>query len=226
MISEDMLHSAACRASEIYVSHLEAGYDPEHPHEFTPEFEKKIRRLERKANHPFFYQTLRRVASIVLAILIAGGTWFTVDAEAKTAFIGWVKEIYESYFVYHFDGGAEDNADQADYRPTYLPEGYEEFYADKTSGTTTVAYANEEGYIIQLCYARNSSEADWFIQSDKIESRDTLVHGNRAEFLLSRDPAVSNAILWTNEDNTSFYLAAFLGEEDLIKVAESIQIKS
>ena len=102
-----MLRSAAEKSCEIYVNRLEAGYDPKTQHKFSPEFEKKIKKLERKANHPIVYRSLQRIASIILVCLIACSAWLTVDAEARAAFFGWVKEIYETYFVYRFEGSAD-----------------------------------------------------------------------------------------------------------------------
>ena len=43
MITEEMLRAAAARSSEIYTEWLEKGYDPQNRHEFSPEFEKRIR---------------------------------------------------------------------------------------------------------------------------------------------------------------------------------------
>ena len=45
MITEEMLRKAAARSCEIYVAHLEKGYDPQTQHEFSPEFEKRIQDL-------------------------------------------------------------------------------------------------------------------------------------------------------------------------------------
>lgn len=73
MITEEMLCAAAARSCEIYVSYLERGYTPENQHEFSLQFEKKIKKLKRKADHPVFYHATKRIASIVLAILITGG---------------------------------------------------------------------------------------------------------------------------------------------------------
>ena len=46
MITEKMLRKAAARSCEIYVMHLEKGYDPQNRHEFSPEFEKFIQDLK------------------------------------------------------------------------------------------------------------------------------------------------------------------------------------
>lgn len=103
MITEEMLCAAAARSCEIYVSYLERGYTPENQHEFSLQFEKKIKKLKRKADHPVFYHATKRIASIVLAILITGGVWITVDAEARAAFVGWVKEVYEMRLIFRMN---------------------------------------------------------------------------------------------------------------------------
>ena len=104
MITEEMLREAAEKASEALAAYYERDYDPDKPLEIPSEFEKKIERLKRRAKHPVFYKTMHRVASIVLVILITGSAWITVDAEARAAVVGWVKEIYETYFVFRHDG--------------------------------------------------------------------------------------------------------------------------
>lgn len=225
MISENSLRVAAARASELYVARLERGYDPTNQHPFSAEFEKKIKKLKRKADHPFIYRTMQRVASIALAILIAGGAYLTVNVEARAAFFGWVKEIYETYFVYRFEEPSSTGKDPASFRPTWLPEGYTEFYVDDTEGTTVIVYADENGHMLKLSYAHNPNETDWFIKTEQVDITPAMVNDNPAELLISSDPETANAILWTTSDNTAFYLSAFLDESDLIKVAESIQIE-
>lgn len=59
MITEEMLCAAAARSCEIYVSYLERGYTPENQHEFSLQFEKKIKKLKRKADHPVFYHATK-----------------------------------------------------------------------------------------------------------------------------------------------------------------------
>lgn len=118
MITDEMLRIAAARSCEIYVAYLERGYDPENQHEFSPQFEKNIKKLKRKADHPVFYHTTKRIASIVLAILISGGVWLAVDVEARVAFVGWIKEIYETYMVYIFEDETPATDKDVDYRPT------------------------------------------------------------------------------------------------------------
>ena len=224
MITEEMLCAAAARSCEIYVAYLERGYDPENQHEFSLQFEKKIKKLKRKADHPVFYHTTKRIASIVLAILISGGVWLAVDIEARAAFFGWIKEVYESYFVYRFEDDAVSNINPSSYRPTWLPSGYTEFYVDETDNTVAIVYADEEGRMLKLNYIQNPNETDWFVKTEQVEIESATINGKPAELFISKDSETANAIIWTSDDNTAFYLSAFLSKADLIKVAESVQV--
>ena len=64
MITEEMLRKAAARSCEIYVAHLEEGYDPQNQHEFSPEFEKRIQDLKngKKPGHlNVFHRFIKRL---------------------------------------------------------------------------------------------------------------------------------------------------------------------
>ena len=67
MIPDSMLRGAAEKSCEIYVSRLEAGYDPKAQHKFSPEFEKKIKKLRISftaayhIDHPCLPDRLRRM---------------------------------------------------------------------------------------------------------------------------------------------------------------------
>lgn len=223
MISDSMLRSAAKKSCEIYVNQLESGYDPKTQHEFSPEFEKKIKRLRRKANHPIVYRSLQRIASIILVCLIACSAWLTVDAEARSAFFGWVKEIYETYFVYRFEGNADYSESSVAYRPTWLPEGYTEFYVDDIDATTVVSYQNTDGLLLTFRYTHNPNETDWFIDATHAVIKETTVNGYPAEILLADNITTASVIAWTDEQDSAFYVSGFLSESELIKIAENIQ---
>lgn len=223
MISDSMLRSAAKKSCEIYVNQLESGYDPKTQHEFSPEFEKKIKRLRRKANHPIVYRSLQRIALIILVCLIACGAWLTVDAEARATFFGWIKEIYETYFVYHFEGDADYSESSVAYRPTWLPEGYTEFYVNEAQSTTVVLYQNEDGFLLTFQYTHNPNETDWFIDAEQAVIKKTSMNGYPAEILMTDNTTTASLIAWTDEQDSAFYVSAFLSESELIRIAESVQ---
>lgn len=106
MITDERLRAAAEKSSDLYLCCMEEGYDAIPPHEFSEPFERKIRKLKKRADHPYFYKMMHKVAVIILAVLIGGSAWLAVDTEARASFFGWVKEVYEELFIYHFEDGA------------------------------------------------------------------------------------------------------------------------
>ena len=50
-----------------------------------------------------------------------------------------------------------------------------------------------------------------------------IVNGFPGELLISHNPETAGGILWTDDNNTAFYISAFLDNEELIKLAESVE---
>ena len=92
MITDAQLRKATEKSSDLYLRYVEQDYNSTPSHEFSASFEKKIRKLRKRADHPYFYKTLHKAAAVILAILISGSAWLAVDTEARAAFFGWVKE--------------------------------------------------------------------------------------------------------------------------------------
>ena len=225
MITDEMLREAARESLEDYVNSLERDYDPEHPHQFSKEFEKKIERLKRRANHPVFYKTMQRVASVVLAILIGGGAWLTVDVEARATFFGWVKEVYETFFVYRFSGDADMSTKASNYEPNWIPDGYSKSRETDTGSRITIFYHNDAGQALRIHYVYDPDETNSFVDAVDGEIEKVSVGEYSADLILIEDPAVANGLMWTDINNCAFYISAFLDEADLIRVANSIYEK-
>ena len=225
MITDEMLRAAAARSCEIYVAHLEKGFDPEKKHEFSPEFLRKIERLKRRAKHPVFYKTMRRVASIALAILITGGAWITVDAEARAAFVGWVKEVYGTFFVYRYSDSGEvtEEAEAQTYRPEWIPDGYAEIYADDASEGGSVLYENADGKYLQFFYVVKPNESNLFVENTDAVKYPITVNDQPGDYIKSNNPEMPDSIIWANERDHLFYVAGYLTENELVRLAESIK---
>lgn len=76
---------AAAEADQAIRDSLPAPAECEH--EFSPLFQRKMRRTFRKAKHPVIYKLPKYAACFVLAVALVSGTWLTVDAEARAAFL-------------------------------------------------------------------------------------------------------------------------------------------
>ena len=223
MITDEMLCMAAARSSEIYVDQLQLNYDAKHRHAFSLRFEKRIKKLKRRADHPVRHRVWQRVAAILLVILISLSTWLAVDTEARETVAGWIKEVYEVFFVYRFSGGPNPDISPKDYQLTWIPEGYSEFSTYEISGTIFIVYANETGEMLKFRYAHNPEQIDWFLDVPNTEKTNVMIKGCQADLFISNNSDTSNGVFWITFDDTAFFVSAFLPETDLVKIAESVQ---
>lgn len=84
-------------------------------------------------------------------------------------------------------------------------------------------YKDSKGRFLKFKYAHNADEQFWLFDVTYSELTPTKVNGIDADFLLSHDENTANSVLWVLPDNTAFFLSAFLDEEDLIRLAESVE---
>ncbi len=226
MIPEEMLCAAAARSYEAYVSYLEAGYDDGEKHEFSKAFEKRIDRLKRRADHPVFYQTVRRVAIILIAILFAGTIWIAVDSDARAAFVGWFSEFTGHYFEYHHVGSAEEPEEKAGapagYRLTWIPEGYAEKSVRVFNDKTTVLYVNDSGELVRFSYVITNRDYNWSFDFSQGETVDCPVGDQPGTLFRSHAEKTAGAVTWIGADGTAFFVTGFISEEDLLRMAESV----
>ena len=222
MITDERLRAAAEKSSDLYLRYMEEGYDAIPPHEFSAAFERKIRKLKKRADHPYFYKMMHKVAVIILAVLIGGSAWLAVDTEARASFFGWVKEVYEEMFIYHFEDGRTSNEGKNNYYLTWIPEGYTQISEDSVGNTSSVIYMNDEGEILKFYYASPPDETFWQIESTNTAVEKVTVAGCTADILISDDAAIGNTIVWMTADNAGFFISGFFTAEDLIRLAESV----
>lgn len=222
MLTDQMIAQAAGEYMENHISCLKKEFAHLPPHEFSPGFERKIEKLTRKANHPILYRPLYRAASIILAVLLGSGIWLTFDTSARAAFFGWIKEVYETYVVYRFEGGLNDGTEPLDYQITMLPDGYTEFYSNTSSNRVSVVYANAQGEMLKFNYSFAPDETDWFIKMDGTIVEKVSINGISADLILPNAQGASSTIVWIIDD-TAFNLSGFFEKDDLMAIAESVQ---
>lgn len=224
MISEEMLKKAAAEADQAIRDSLPA--PAECKHEFSPSFQRKMRRTFRKAKHPVIYKLPKYAACFILAVALASGTWLTVDAEARAAFFAWVREQYEAFVEYRFIGEAPQENTIVEYELTWLPERFAFQKEQDLDGGMYLTYANDSGQRIIFSYLRGDDAASLFVISDYTEARSTQVGNIRADFYQADGETSSNMLVWSSEENDlAFYIMADLPEDTMIKLAEGVQKK-
>ena len=224
MISEEMLKKAAAEADQAIRDSLPAPAECEH--EFSPSFQKKMRRTFRKAKHPVIYKLPKYAACFVLAVVLTSGTWLTVDAEARAAFFAWVREQYEAFVEYRFIGEAPQENEIVDYELTWLPEGYLETESHILAGSSITMYKSETGQLIQFSYSQGGDAASLFVKSNYSKIITVELEDIVAEYYESEKQSDANVLTWMSEDGEIMLcITAFEPKEVLVKMAESVTKK-
>ena len=200
MISEEMLKKAAAEADQAIRDSLPAPAECEH--EFSPSFQRKMRRTFRKAKHPIIYKLPKYAACFVLALTLASGTWLTVDAEARAAFFAWVREQYEAFVEYRFIGEAPQENTTVEYELTWLPEGFSLQSEQDLDGGTYLTYTNDSGQRITFSYSHGDNATSLFVASDYTEVKSVQVGNIKADFYQAGEEASANVLVWLSEEDT------------------------
>lgn len=222
MITKEILKKAAVEADQAIIDSLPAPVECEH--EFSPSFQKKMRRTFRKAKHPIIYKLPKYVACSFLAVALGSGTWLTVDAEARSVFLAWVREQYESFVEYRFVGNTPPEHTVTEYELTWLPEGFSLQKKLDLDGSIYLTYTDDSGGRIIFSYLRGDDTTSLFVASDYAGVQSIQVGTNRADFYQASQEDAANLLVWFSEkENYSFSIMANFSQHTMIKLAEGIK---
>lgn len=223
MITDEMLAQAAAELADAINDSLPN--PSECNHKFSAKFEKKMKRLIRKTNHPVLYRTLRSAASIVLVIMIGFGSILTVSAEAREIVFGWVRQQYESFYEYFFEGEVE-TTEAAKYQPGWMPDGCEFVTSIETDGGEIQIYTDDQGTLIRFSYTSGTADEKVSVDGVGYEKEIVEIHGSIAEFYISPNENETNSMFWTSEDGSVlFAISGNYDKDTFIRIAEHIEKK-
>lgn len=185
-----------------------------------------MKKLVRRTDHPIRYWGQKAVACILLVMLLGGGSVLTLSTEARAAFVGWVREIYETWFVYHFEGESNSVIGGTQYRPTWLPEGYSQALVPELSDQVNILYTNNDKPTILFAYSSSSSALALHIQENTVEPIEVTVNGIPADFYLEKQKNRASCLVWKNpQNNIIYWISANLSKDVMIKIAESVEVQ-
>ena len=223
MITDKLLAEACAELNEAMLRSLPAPEecDPR----FSQSFQRKMARVTRRANHPIPYRVMQRVASFLLVLFLGFMTVLAVSPAARAAFAVWIRETYESFFVYSFTDNSQGSALNAEYYISELPEGYAEVMASLENNLGLSVYANEDACLINFVYDNGDGSA-FFVKKENCIVKPITVAGHPGEIYLDQGPDEHNGIIWFDEENhIMFTITGFLTEEELLALAESVKEK-
>ncbi len=193
-------------------------------HDFSPGFERRMKKLIRRADHPMRYRVAQVAACLLLAALLNGCTVLAISPEAREAFVGWVQEIYESGFVYRFSHDTQEKADLGQFRPTWLPDGYSQSLVPELGDQVNVLYSDSEGHTMLFLYANSSAMLYIFPEQEPLELIHVTVNGIPADFYLDSDDTKANWLVWAHPENDLiFAIGGNLPQDTMVRIAESVK---
>lgn len=227
MISEEKLR----RAAEQHIRTLADSLpEPEEcRHEFSRQFEQKMEKVIRRANHPAAYRAMHRAAGFILALLIGSSVWLTVDAEAREAVFGWISDQVNGAYHYFFSGEVQPQKHEMEYTLSEIPAGYREEDTFKLDNYAEIVYVEETtGNYLTLgwIHPQQNGTGELFFDSDtnELTLEYVRVNGRSAEYYC--DQSGGNVIVWQDKDtDTLIYIFGFFDRETLIGMAEGVYKK-
>lgn len=226
MITDEELRRAAAIAEERLMSSLPEPEDCDF--EPSERFHRRMKGVFQRAEHPVLFWAKRSAACFLLVFFIGSAALLTFSTEARAAFFGWIKNSYDTYFIYQYDGDPPEVQEGVKYYPTWIPEGYWEAARDEMEDG--FVFQNDEGQLIAFGFAQKTTNSDSSLLLNFGEQGADVHRGTvgeyPAEIYIARSKDEQNAVIWTNEkENTLFYISAFIDEDELIKMAESVEVK-
>lgn len=218
MITDKMIAEAAAELNEAMLRSLpEPG---ECVHQFSSAFERKMKRILRRANHPMFYRIMKNVACFVLVILLGLASLVAISPTVRAAVIGWVKEQYETFTSYFFQGDdVETNVE--DYELSEIPEGYSLLDRIDIPGSTTIIYVNEINQLLQINYSNDPNLDSLTVVHDTHIHTSVSIKRIPADLYTSTDPTRAHVLIW-EKDNYIFSIVGFVNPDKLVSIAEDI----
>ena len=113
-----------------------------------------------------------------------------------------------------------------EYRLTWVPEGYELYLQNDTFGNSfSFLYKNPEGRLLHFMVQLDREGARAYLYpNENAEEKQVLVGRNPADMYLVDTGGANSELVWQDpEAGALFYISAFLPEEDILKMAESIE---
>lgn len=219
MISNELLRQATEEYHEESMSAIPT--ESECDHIFSEQFEKNMKSVIKKHNHPQLNRVLRMAASFSLIIFIAGGSIMAISPTARAAVMGWLFGLEADAYVYRSTGSDTDSDTITTYDFEEVPEGYTLWQNLLMPTSGLVIYCEEEtGRLLKVFFAPNDGSGALYLLPEDATLIPVKLGDISADFYQSNMEASSSTIVWTDPEND--YLVTvdgFFSQEELMDMA-------
>lgn len=204
-------------------------------HEFSDAFDEKMQavfRQERRRRTA--RKTVKRLAMLLVLCCVTAGVYLGVNANARAAFFGWVREHYQNYVVYCYSGSWNPAAEPTlpAFLPQWLPDGYaetseadEQATGDGYDCTLIYRKADSDQILSFRCsYGPADTDMSVYGKEAHYEEETVSVNGCHGNYYRSTAEDESSMLVWFDGDNdVTFLIDGVLDQRDLLKMAESVE---
>jgi hypothetical protein len=222
MISDKDLYEAARKVDEAILASLPKPEECEAA--FSRRFERKMKKIIRRVDHPVRYWVQKSVACFLVTILLGSSCLLALSSEARAIFLGWIREIHEEWFVYHYVGEEKDGLEGITYQPTWVPDGYEVVSEYSDPWVVNIRFQNADGKFARFSYSTYTEAFESQVERDGADVKRIFVNGYPADLYLDSEPGEPNVLIWMNDEIDAFFsISATFSGDEIIKMAESVE---
>ena len=223
-MNEEKLKNAASEAARRMLDTL-----PEDcAHDFSPRFQRKMRALLRREEHPVIHKTLLRVASLAAMLIICFAVIRPLLPVAHSEKTGWILKETDKEIIYHFYGEYAYK-DRIRFEPTWIPDSCQFVERTEMQDGYSVSYVYtdpKDDYLIVEYY----SGAEGITVGYDFEpglKKTVSINGVDATMYLPQKPDSAILIIWEDPDRGYLFIVnGNLSEAEMIKIAENfLEIK-
>ena len=177
-----------------------------------------VRRLAR----PVWKKALRMAACILLALATLFGSVMALSPSARAWVAERVSRWTQTYTEFFFTSSQAKGV-SADWRPFYIPDGFEEVDVnwDDPTSTLTLLYENSNGATIRLICAPATQNNLFGVDNEHTDYQAIEIGGTPADLFISNTDGFPNRLLWNSSDGeTAFMLTSKINIDELVLIAE------
>ena len=194
------------------------------PHRFSPDFERKMKRLIGKERRSLWRKLHRKMLQRIavctaFAVLVGGTAVMKVDA-LRVPIFNFFMSLGEKYSVIHIQDTEKPTGiskELNEYLPAYIPEGFFESFVLEDTNSFTIEYKNKDESSLILAFWKTA-------QGGAVDTEDSIV----TEFKIRDYPAYSiqkgeRIILIWMPNGHEYNITGNIGKDETIRILESIK---
>lgn len=166
-------------------------------YKFSDRFNNRMEKLiksQRKPYWKFISTASKRAAVIIVAVLTLFTAAFSVEA-IREPIIKFIKQVYESFTHYSFDGDIVEIITK-EYAITQMLDGYEQIDKIANDNSVVTTYRNAVGDSIIFSQMTTEHSAGYFVDNESGDLYAETVDGIKVEFKEWYD---TKTAIWTND---------------------------